>query len=167
VQCWAAMETVWLPLLKTLMCTLQRPIVIPCQLPTSTQLFPAGASHTLAVCTVQALELIMSMPGVRTTLTPQQRAKLGRAATTPSLHERATVYLLLAEVLTRLSTMPDPPEAKKVPTSTLGQEESKLGRCLACIAQLCYLCGKPYVPPVYAQPYVRCMQHAPCLLRKV
>ena len=32
----------------------------------------------------------------------------------PTLHERATIYLLLADVLGRLSKLPDAPEAKKV-----------------------------------------------------
>lgn len=62
----------------------------------------------------QALEAAMALPGVRTALTPQQRQRLGRRVVEPSLHERATVYLLLAEVLSRLSKMPDAPEAKKV-----------------------------------------------------
>lgn len=60
----------------------------------------------------------MSMPGVRTALTPAQRERLGRKGLEPTLHERATIYLLLAEVLTKTSKMADAPEAKKVTMTT-------------------------------------------------
>lgn len=58
----------------------------------------------------------MNLPGVRTALTPQQRARLNRKVVEPTLHERATIYLLLADVLARMSKIPDAPEAKKVGT---------------------------------------------------
>ncbi|GIL85609.1 hypothetical protein Vretimale_13293 [Volvox reticuliferus] len=61
----------------------------------------------------RVLESAMNLPGVRTPLTAQQRARLGRKVVEPTLHERATIYLLLADVLTRISKMPDAPEAKK------------------------------------------------------
>lgn len=56
----------------------------------------------------------MSLPGVRTALTPQQRARLTRRVVEPTLHDRASLFLLMAEVLSRLSKLPDAPEAKKV-----------------------------------------------------
>ncbi len=60
----------------------------------------------------------MNLPGVRTALTPQQRSRLNRKVVEPTLHERATIYLLLADVLARMSKIPDAPEAKKVGTRT-------------------------------------------------
>jgi tetratricopeptide repeat protein 21B len=44
----------------------------------------------------------MSAPGIRTPLTPDQRARLSRRSLEPSTHERASVYLLLAEAHARL-----------------------------------------------------------------
>uniref|UniRef100_A0A7S0S5T6 Tetratricopeptide repeat-like domain-containing protein n=1 Tax=Chlamydomonas leiostraca TaxID=1034604 RepID=A0A7S0S5T6_9CHLO len=61
----------------------------------------------------KVLESAMNLPGMRTALTPQQRARLGRRVVEPTLHERATTYLLLADCLGRLSKLPDAPEAKK------------------------------------------------------
>lgn len=61
----------------------------------------------------RVLEAAMNLPGVRTALTPQQRARLNRKVVEPTLHERATIYLLLADVLARMSKIPDAPEAKK------------------------------------------------------
>lgn len=46
----------------------------------------------------KVLEAAMTMPGVRSALTPRQRARLRLRAAEPTLHERASVYLLLAEV---------------------------------------------------------------------
>lgn len=68
----------------------------------------------VSVWCAQVLETAMNLPGVRTPMTPQQRARLVRRVTEPTLYERATVYLLLAECLGRLSKLPDAPEAKKV-----------------------------------------------------
>jgi hypothetical protein len=56
----------------------------------------------------------MNLPGVRTALDPKQRQRLTRRVVEPSTHERASIYLLLAEVLSRISKLPDAPEAKKV-----------------------------------------------------
>ena len=66
----------------------------------------------------------MNLPGVRTALRPEQQQAAarqgsgggggGRRVHAPTLHERATIYLLLADVLGRLSKLPDAPEAKKV-----------------------------------------------------
>ncbi|KAG2502129.1 hypothetical protein HYH03_000619 [Edaphochlamys debaryana] len=61
----------------------------------------------------RVLEAAMNLPGVRTQLSAQQRSRLGRKVTEPTLHERATIYLLLADVLARISKIPDAPEAKK------------------------------------------------------
>ncbi|MEW5298948.1 MAG: hypothetical protein WDW36_002017 [Sanguina aurantia] len=63
----------------------------------------------------RVLDAAMSLPGVRKPLTPQQRARMGPRSRIlePSLHERATVYLLLAEVISRLAKVPNAPEATK------------------------------------------------------
>ncbi|GLC77752.1 hypothetical protein PLESTB_000959000 [Pleodorina starrii] len=61
----------------------------------------------------RVLESAMNLPGVRTPLTTQQRGRLGRKVVEPTLHERATIFLLLAEVLAKISKIPDAPEAKK------------------------------------------------------
>ncbi|EFJ52945.1 hypothetical protein VOLCADRAFT_78980 [Volvox carteri f. nagariensis] len=61
----------------------------------------------------RVLESAMNLPGVRTPLSAQQRARMGRKVVEPTLHERATIYLLLADVLARISKIPDAPEAKK------------------------------------------------------
>jgi len=61
----------------------------------------------------KVLETAMNLPGVRTPLRSEQRQRLTRRVFEPTLHERATIYLLLAEVLGRLSKLPDAPEAKK------------------------------------------------------
>ena len=89
---------------------------IPRLLASSTHLFASGGKyeHALAPCFIQVLELAMNLPGVRSPLTPQQRARMTRRVIEPQLHERATIYLLLAHVLSRLSTLLDAPEAKKV-----------------------------------------------------
>ena len=64
---------------------------------------------------MKVLETAINLPGVRTALKPEQRDRLGaRRIQEPSMHERATIYLLLADVLGRLSKLPDAPEAKKV-----------------------------------------------------
>jgi len=69
---------------------------------------------------VKALETAMGLPGVRTPLTPaqrQSRAALRAAgrpvASEPTLHERVTLFLMMAEVLAKTSKLPDAPEAKK------------------------------------------------------
>ena len=65
----------------------------------------------------KVLETAMQLPGVRSALKPEQRAavqaRAGRRVVEPTLHERATIYLLLADVSGRLSKLPDAPEAKK------------------------------------------------------
>lgn len=62
----------------------------------------------------RVLEAAMALPGVKAQLTPAQRQRLGRRLAEPSTSERASIYLLLAQVLQRLSAKPDAPEAKKV-----------------------------------------------------
>lgn len=56
----------------------------------------------------------MSLPGVRVQLKQEQRARMTRRVIEPQQHERASIFLLLAQVLSRLSKLPDAPEAKKV-----------------------------------------------------
>eukprot|EP00798_Chlamydomonas_sp_ICE-L_P019308 gene19309-25961_t len=71
----------------------------------------------------KVLESAMNLPGVRVALNPTQRARLQRSTSEPSLHERATVYLLLVEVLCKLSKLPDVPEAKKYITDAIREFE--------------------------------------------
>ncbi len=51
-----------------------------------------------ALRATQVLDNAMNLPGVRTALTPQQRARVARRVVEPTVYERASVYLLLAEV---------------------------------------------------------------------
>lgn len=46
----------------------------------------------------QVLETAMGLAGVRQALGPQARARMGRKIVEPTLHERATIYLLMAQV---------------------------------------------------------------------
>ncbi len=62
----------------------------------------------------RVLDAAMALPGVRKQLNPAQRQRLGRRTVEPSVSERASIYLLLAQVLQRLSNNPEAPEAKKV-----------------------------------------------------
>ncbi|GBF90474.1 hypothetical protein Rsub_03470 [Raphidocelis subcapitata] len=50
----------------------------------------------------KVLETALAAPGVRAPLSAEQRERLSRRGLEPSLHERASVFLLLAEVLQRL-----------------------------------------------------------------
>jgi hypothetical protein len=51
---------------------------------------------------LQALEAALAAPGVRAPLTAEQRERLARRGLEPSDHERASAFLLLAEVHARL-----------------------------------------------------------------
>ncbi len=83
--------------------------------PTSLATAHTHDSNPLRAMRQQVLETAMALPGVRTALTPQQRARQIRRTAEPTMHERASLFLLMAEVLSRLSKLPDAPEAKKVP----------------------------------------------------
>ena len=72
---------------------------------------------------LQVLETAMNLPGVRTAMSPQQRARFTRKVVEPSLHERATIYLMLADLLAKMSKMPDAPEAKKYVQDALREFE--------------------------------------------
>jgi hypothetical protein len=50
----------------------------------------------------KVLEAALAAPGVRTPLSPAQRERLARGGLAPSDHERASVFLLLAEVHSKL-----------------------------------------------------------------
>lgn len=60
------------------------------------------------------LEAALALPGVRGTLNAEQAARLAKKGCLPSLHERASIYLLLVEVIGKLTRSPDSAEAKKV-----------------------------------------------------
>jgi hypothetical protein len=50
---------------------------------------------------LQVLESAMSLPGVRSWAAPEQAARLAKRGCLPSLHERASIFLLLADVITQ------------------------------------------------------------------
>jgi tetratricopeptide repeat protein 21B len=56
----------------------------------------------------------MALPGVRTAATAEQAARLAKRDCLPSVHERASIYLLLVEVIGKLNKGQETPEAKKV-----------------------------------------------------
>lgn len=56
----------------------------------------------------------MALPGVRTAPTPEQASRLARKGCLPSVHERATIFLLLVEVTGKINKGQETPEAKKV-----------------------------------------------------
>lgn len=56
----------------------------------------------------------MALPGVRTAATPEQAAWLAKRGCLPSVHERASIYLLLVEIIGKLNKGQETPEAKKV-----------------------------------------------------
>ncbi len=49
------------------------------------------------------LDTAFKLPGVRSPLTGAQRAKLGKKVVEPTTHERATIYLARADVLSKLA----------------------------------------------------------------
>jgi tetratricopeptide repeat protein 21B len=56
----------------------------------------------------------MALPGVRTAATPEQAARLAKRGCLPSVHERASIYLLLLEIIGKLNKGQETPDAKKV-----------------------------------------------------
>jgi tetratricopeptide repeat protein 21B len=56
----------------------------------------------------------MALPGVRTPLTPAQRQRLAAKGAEPSLHDRASLYVLMAEALLRGGTAADVSQAREV-----------------------------------------------------
>lgn len=63
---------------------------------------------------MQVLEGALALPGVQTPVNAEQALRLSRKGCLPSLHERAHVYLQLADVCTKLGKSQDCPEARKV-----------------------------------------------------
>uniref|UniRef100_A0A383W643 Uncharacterized protein n=1 Tax=Tetradesmus obliquus TaxID=3088 RepID=A0A383W643_TETOB len=61
----------------------------------------------------KVLEAAMALPGVRTAATPEQAAWLAKRGCLPSVHERASIYLLLVEIIGKLNKGQETPEAKK------------------------------------------------------
>ncbi len=51
---------------------------------------------------LQVLDAAFIIPGVRSSLTPAQRDRLGKKGLEPTLHERATLFLLMIDVLTAM-----------------------------------------------------------------
>lgn len=56
----------------------------------------------------------MSLPGVRSAASPEQAARLAKRGCLPSVHERARIFLLLAEVITRISKPQAAADVRKV-----------------------------------------------------
>lgn len=64
---------------------------------------------------MQLLDSAMNLPGVRTgKVSSAHRPKPGRPLVLPTVSERATIYLLLAEVQAKLAKSPSAPEVTKV-----------------------------------------------------
>jgi hypothetical protein len=63
---------------------------------------------------MQVLEAALSLPGVKGKLSAEQRGRLAARGALPSTTERASLYLLLVEVLRRSGTAADQAEARKV-----------------------------------------------------
>jgi tetratricopeptide repeat protein 21B len=64
----------------------------------------------------------MALPGVRTAATAEQAARLAKRGCLPSVHERASIYLLLVEIFGKLNKGQESPEAKKVSPPVLMQQ---------------------------------------------
>lgn len=77
------------------------------------------------------LEAALAAPGVRAPLSPEQRDRLARRGLEPSLHERASVFLLLADVLQRLWEQARP-EAAAGQGQGPGQAARRLGEEAEC-----------------------------------
>jgi len=60
------------------------------------------------------LEGALTLPGVRGDLAPEQRARLAAKGAEPTLHQRATIFLLLAEVTASAGSASDVEDAKRV-----------------------------------------------------
>jgi tetratricopeptide repeat protein 21B len=93
----------------------------------------------------RVLEGAMAAPGVRAPLTPGQRQRLGRRLAEPSTSERASVYLLLAQALQRLSCKADAPEAKKVRPGAGSPRAAAFPGCRAACRAPCL--QQPATPP--------------------
>lgn len=78
------------------------------------------------------LEAALSLPGVQSAPTPEQTARLARRGCLPSLHERASIYLLLADVIMRLAKGGEAPEARKVRTQCAHAHGLVVPACVAC-----------------------------------
>jgi len=56
----------------------------------------------------------MGLPGVRSTASPEQTSRLAKRGCLPSVHERARIFLLLADVITHLDKPTATADVKKV-----------------------------------------------------
>lgn len=56
----------------------------------------------------------MGLPGVRSAASPEQTSRLAKRGCLPSVHERARIFLLLADVITRLDKPTAAADVKKV-----------------------------------------------------
>lgn len=76
----------------------------------------AGAIHNHAFVypRPQVLETAMSLPGVRSPASSEQAARLAKRGCLASVHERARIYLLLAEVTTSIGKPQAATEVRKV-----------------------------------------------------
>lgn len=67
-----------------------------------------------SVFLLQVLETAMSLPDVRHPASAEQAARLAKRGCLPSVHERARIFLLLAEVITRIGKPQAAAEVRKV-----------------------------------------------------
>ena len=77
----------------------------------------------------QVLETAMSLPGVRSPASPEQAARLAKRGCLASVHERARIYLLLAEVITRIGKPQAATDVRKVGTPG---HEVLISACMHC-----------------------------------
>jgi hypothetical protein len=83
----------------------------------------------------------MSLPGVRSTASPEQAARLDKRGCLPSIHERARIFLLLAEVINRIGKPQAAADMRKVSTlvhlSTPMHEQGCMScYCTGCVSTL-------------------------------
>lgn len=74
----------------------------------------------------------MSLPGVRSAASPEQAARLAKRGCLPSVHERARIFLLLAEVITRIGKPQAAADVRKV-KPTVGLVKPTEGLCVCAL----------------------------------
>jgi tetratricopeptide repeat protein 21B len=77
-------------------------------------IIPYGPTNQHQCVVLQVLETAMSLPGVRSPASAEQAARLAKRGCLPSVHERARIFLLLAEVITSIGKPQAAAEVRKV-----------------------------------------------------
>jgi tetratricopeptide repeat protein 21B len=86
----------------------------------------------------QVLESAMGLPGVRSPAAPEQAARLAKRGCLPSLHERASIFLLLAEAVTKQGKVTAAADARKVGNTGACRAEghARVSTCLLTVSGL-------------------------------